>query len=333
MEGGVDQRDMGGLVQHYLECSLAPSTQRTYRAAQKRYQQFCSKASLTPFPATEKTLCAFVASIAKEGLKHQTIKVYMSAIRFCQIRSGGGDPFQAQLPVLHYVLRGIKSEMARQAQQTTRERLPITPDILRKLRSVWGRDEKNLEHIMLWPVCCTCFFGFLRSGEVTVPSLKGYDPGAHLSLDDVALDSRSNPTVVQVRIKASKTDPFRKGVFVYLGKTDDLLCPVAAVTAYMASRGRSPGPFFVFRGGKPLSRQLLVEKLREALSLAGLDPKKYAGHSFRIGAASTAAACGLEDSLIKTLGRWESSAYQLYIRIPRERLAAVSRALVGAVSH
>ena len=54
---------------------------------------------------------------------------------------------------------------------------------------------------------------------------------------------------------------------------------------------------------------------------------QYAGHSFRIGAATTAAAAGVEDSIIKTLGRWESAAYLLYLRIPRERLAALSKLL------
>ena len=52
--------------------------------------------------------------------------------------------------------------------------------------------------------------------------------------------------------------------------------------------------------------------------------KRYSGHSFQIGAATTAAEVGLEDSLIKTLGRWESSAYLLYVRVPREKLASVS---------
>ena len=40
--------------------------------------------------------------------------------------------------------------------------------------------------------------------------------------------------------------------------------------------------------------------------------------------ASTAAAVGVEDSLIQTLGRLKSSAYLLYVRVPRERLASVS---------
>ena len=39
------------------------------------------------------------------------------------------------------------------------------------------------------------------------------------------------------------------------------------------------------------------------LQEVGLHPEKYAGHSFRIGAATTAAACGVQDFL---MGRWES---------------------------
>ena len=52
--------------------------------------------------------------------------------------------------------------------------------------------------------------------------------------------------------------------------------------------------------GKPLVKSKFVNLLREALQKAGLDPTKYAGHSFRIGAASTAAMKGLEGSTIKT---------------------------------
>ena len=169
-----------------------------------------------------------------------------------------------------------------------------------------------------------CFFGFLRSGEITVPSLAQYDQEVHLSEGDVRLDRAVPPKVIQVQIKASKTDPFRKGVTIHLGRTGNELCPVSAIAAYMVVRGREEGPFFHLASGAPLSREVLVRRLRAALGACGIEAEKYAGHSFRIGAATTAALAGVEDSLIKTLGRWESSAYLLYVRVPRERLVEVT---------
>ena len=100
---------------------------------------------------------------------------------------------------------------------------------------------------------------------------------------------------------------------------------MSAVAAYLVVRGRESGPFFKLASGAPLSRQVLVQKLRVALEVAGIDASKYAGHSFRIGAATTAAMVGIEDSLIKTMGRWESAAYQLYVRVPRCRLTTVAQ--------
>ena len=310
--------------------SLAPSTKRVYASGQKRYLAFCEISSLSPFPLAEDQLCSFVAHLAEEGLQHSSVKGYLSAIRHLQILGGMGDPFVASWPLLEYTLKGLKLQQARRKSLRSKTRLPITPIIMRQLREVWEMESSQPDKIMLWAACCTCFFGFLRSGEVTVPSQKDYDPEAHLSEGDVALDSLSSPTVVRVHIKTSKTDPFCKGVFVFLGITGNELCPVSAMSAYLAIRGRSPGPFFRFQSGVPLSRELLVKHVRAALRVKGVDDSKYSGHSFRIGAATTAAAVGVEDSMIKTLGRWESAAYLAYVRIPRERLAAVSARLANS---
>ena len=67
-----------------------------------------------------------------------------------------------------------------------------------------------------------------------------------------------------------------------------------------------------------------MQELREALSRAGFDPSLYSGHSFRFGAATTAAAAGIEDALIKTLGRWRSSAYSVYIKMPSSYLSILT---------
>ena len=83
------------------------------------------------------------------------------------------------------------------------------------------------------------------------------------------------------------------------------------MAASLASSKGDRGLFFQFRDGLPLTRQKFIAKVREVLEEAGLYPKKYAGHSFRIGAVTTAAAHGVEDSVIKTLGQWQSSAYLL----------------------
>ena len=56
-------------------------------------------------------------------------------------------------------------------------------------------------------------------------------------------------------------------------------------------------------------------------------PKEYAGHSFRIGMATTASHQGVSEATIKMLGRWESSAYLRYIKTPRGQLASISSRL------
>ena len=63
------------------------------------------------------------------------------------------------------------------------------------------------------------FFGFLRSGEVVVPSNHEYDASMHLAVENVLVDNTVIPQWKEIRIKESKTGPFRIGVSVYVGVT------------------------------------------------------------------------------------------------------------------
>ena len=63
----------------------------------------------------------------------------------------------------------------------------------------------------------------------------------------------------------------------------------------MISKRCRSGPLFTFQDGRPLTRQRFVVAVRSALVSAGVDAKQYAGHSFRIGAATTQGPRGLHD--------------------------------------
>ncbi len=115
------------------------------------------------------------------------------------------------------------------------------------------------------------------------------------------LSDPQDPSYLEVRIKTSKMDPFRHGVSVIIGRTSDELC-VAAIAGYMVQRGAEAGPFFRYPDGRALMRERFVKAVRAALVVAGYNSSQYAGHSFRIGVATTAAQRGVQDSLIKTLG-------------------------------
>ena len=302
-----------------------------YRSISNRYLEFCTNFSIQPLPLQRDNITRFVAHLAQSGVAYQSIRRYLSGLRFFQVASGLPDPGLGSIPWLEYVLRGVR-RLPRTTQR--HQRLPITPGILQLLWAAWSQVPQESRHnaTMLWAACCTGFFGFMRAGEFTCPSLRAFRPDM-LSPRDVSVDSRISPSVVSVRLRRSKADPFGLGVTVHLGRTGQLICPVAALLSYMVLRGQSPGPLFRFEDGSPLSKPKLLLHLRRALEQQGFDCSGITGHSFRIGAASTAAQVGLEDSLIQTLGRWHSSAYLRYIRTPGRALATASARLLDTIPH
>ena len=182
---------------------------------------------------------------------------------------------------------------------------------------------------MLWAASTLCFFGFLRMGEAVAPSDAGFDARYLLAYGDVRFNSPTDPSWMEVTIKRSKCDQFGRWVTLSIGATRMATCHLAVMLSYLAQRGSRPGSLFAFENGRLLTRDRFVAALRAALETCGIDPTAYAGQRFWVGAATTAAARGLQDSLIKALGRWDSSAYTVYIRTPRATLISVAQSLVS----
>ncbi len=109
---------------------------------------------------------------------------------------------------------------------------------------------------MLWVAATLCSFGFHRVGEVVVPSDSGFDPAVHLAYEDIRINNQGFPQLLEVRIKASRTNPFRKGkgVSIYISRTGCPLCPVAVILSYTVKRGSSGRPLVHFEDSKYLAR-------------------------------------------------------------------------------
>ena len=112
----------------------------------------------------------------------------------------------------------------------------------------------------------------------------------------------AQPLVVTLR--SSKTDSFRLGQSLFIARTGSQVCAVTAMQHYFQLFAPLSGPLFSFQSSRLLARSAVISLPRDIVRLAGL----------RIGVASTAAAVGLPDWLIKIMGRWSSDCYQLYIR-------------------
>ena len=93
-----------------------------------------------------------------------------------------------------------------------------------------------------------------------------------------------------------KMNPFHYGTTIRLAKTSTSTCPVMAMAKYLETSQDSPRnlPLFQFSSGKYLTRESFTQIIRSLLA-----SKYYASHSFRIGAATVAAAAGIPAWLFK----------------------------------
>ena len=167
---------------------------------------------------------------------------------------------------------------------------------------------------MVWTAFTLAFFGFLCCSKFTYQGVNKFCPHIDLGTKCVSfVPSLASPQHMVITLWSSKTDPFRTGQFLLIARADSSLCAVTVMQQYFQFVALL-GPLFIFRSGRLLTRSTVTSLLRDAARHAGLPFHSLKGHSFRIGAASSAAAAGLPDWLIKVMGRWSSHGYQLYTR-------------------
>ena len=296
---------------------LAPNTFDTYRVGINHYLRFCHNFAITPLPLREDTLELFVISL-QHRLAYKSIKVYLCGIQFWSTMTGFTNQIE-DMARLDYVLRGIRRIQGNNFDRPAR--VPITWDLLQIICRHVVISESPFNRDMLLAAVLLAFFGLLRVSEYTSPTLTRADPNA-LNVGDITLTPTL--TIAFVRIKKSKTDPFRKGVTLRICAIPHAFCPVRALTKYLAKRGSSPGPCFIYQNGSFLTRGRIRELLVKSLPHI----PNVNTHSFRRGGASALSDAGVESHVIKILGRWKSDAYTQYIQMSEDFLKDTIKRMV-----
>lgn len=320
--------------------ALSARTLATYATGIRTFKIFCAMHNLSsdigpPREPGEQLFIYFVCH-CNTALKvgYTTIKSYLAGIRNFYIQQGLGNKFvhsngQPMLS-LDLVLRGIR----KQPKGPRNKRLPITVGILLRLHKVLnGRVFGKYTDSLMKAVCSLAFFGFMRCGEFTTLT-NTFQTEVHLCLGDLILEHKQGKIhTMKLNLKVSKTDPFREGCSISYHCVDSPVCAVRAMESYLIRRLNltrdSCSPLFLFPGGQALTRNTFLAMLTTACTQAGLNPSGFSGHSFRRGAATTAAQQKIPDHLLRTLGRWSSNSncYQTYIDTSQNDIAWAQRTM------
>lgn len=272
------------------------------------------------FPATETMLLAFIAYLhsTTRPLAYKTVKAYLSHVKRLAILLGTDDTvFSASR--IQVALRGYR--LLHGDAPVKRRRIPITIDILNKFISLLDPTIPNQR--VIGAMLCVGVYGLFRSGEL---ACKTSTPTVSvLSRADVSWKS----DCCTITLRASKTDPFRNGADIILYKNSSPTCPYRWLREHFdnAPRQFTFAPLFQSTTGSPISYDQLNSSIKLLAAKAGLDPTLFAGHSLRIGGATSLAQLGYPAHFIKELGRWSSLSYQVYTRLTNPIRKAISNDL------
>eukprot|EP00731_Ephydatia_muelleri_P015113 Em0008g833a len=159
-------------------------------------------------------------------------------------------------------------------------RLPLTVAMLgQMLRRLERAALKQHDCLMVRAALTLGFFSILRVGEFTMKN-RSFNPRFHPTMQDISWSREG----MHYYVKQSKTDQMGRGTTLFVGRTHQCTCPVAAMKAYMRCCGCSATRHHSSTTG--MGRHSTFPHL---IRQCGFDAAKFNTHSLHIGAASTAA--------------------------------------------
>ena len=221
-----------------------------------------------------------------------------------------------KLSRLPAMLKGLRRVMGSNPRAVRRG---VAPSALRRGMDLL-LDRSIPAHANIRAALSLALQGLLRSAEYACDSGVRFNPAKHLTRADLVECSAERLVVMMLPCKnmrhlTGKTCP------LVIGAGGEMVDAVAEVRNMLAVDPVSPlaaGTTPLFRDpatNEPLRTHRMRDVVRSVMQASGeSDPSQFGTHSLRIGGATALFAAGADPTVIRTMGRWSSDCYRLYVR-------------------
>ena len=285
-----------------LQSSKATNTVRAYKSDFKDFGLFCAQNGFKALPSEPKIVSLYLTYLSTKDNKMSTLKRRLVSIGV--IHKLKGYYLDTKHPSIIENIMGIK----RRKGSIQKGKKPILINNLKLIIDVIDQEQnEDIKKLRDRSIILIGFSGGFRRNEI-------------VALDFEDLDFVSEG--LKIDIKRSKTDQFGEGSKKALPYFDNSqYCPVVSLQKWIKiSKINSGSLFRRFSKGSKLSENRLTDQtvallIKTYLQLAGIDSKKYSGHSLRSGFATSAAESGAEErSIMSMTGHKSTEMVRRYIK-------------------
>ena len=282
---------------------------------------FCIHFNKPIMPASVSVFMELMARSSEYG----HIKSVMGSIHF--LHKSLDMTFPSESFQIDSTLKGLKRRLAKTPFQV----LPITPEILKRMFHFV--DTRNPEHLAIWCSFLVSFFCLFRKASV-VPESSPIDTKKTLTRGSFLLDEKSRTILVYVN--HSKVIQFgqRDLVIPMMSNSDPALDPWRFISKlFSLYPATSDSPAFTFGRGKCVTYYSFTSNLKKFLSMAGIDPSLYSGHSFRRGGATFLHQSGGNILELQAAGDWSRVCSTRYLFLSLEQRISTQRLMQSSIDY
>jgi hypothetical protein len=309
----ITEADLERVLLAVMNLSWAEGTRESYGSGLLVFHVFCDIRGIPEVqrcPADPLTIVTFVSSCAG-SYAGKTLTNYIYGIRAWHILHG--QSWKVQKDELQAALDGAAFLAPQSSKKPKRQ--PFTSEFIIEIHK--RLDLTSPLDAAVFACLTSAFYALGRLGEFTTSSIKVFDPNIHVKRSDVTLDAEDRHGFRVSKVRLPRTKTAHEGEDVYWAQQADLSDPKAALLNHFAVND-PPLDKHLFAwnhpklGCRPLTRTAFLKRIGEVTkSFNGLNLK---GHSIRIGGTLEYLLRGIPFDVVKSMGRWSSDAFTLYLR-------------------